>query len=166
MVILDVVELPDKAPGSVQEYCEALLTPVTAMLVDVPEQNDVLAMVPPLGLAIPVQVYWVALDILHPDPLGLVLIHMLLLPTMAVIVGTVVLKPEDPLTVLYSKTCVPAPPLPNTGLVRVRLVPAHTIVLEGDCVAVGGFASALTVMDNPVEVTEAQSLPLAPTMTR
>lgn len=130
--MLDVVELPDKEPGSVQEYCEALLTPVTDTLVEEPEQNEVLAMVPPLGLAIPVQVYWVALDILHPDPLGLVLIQMLLLPTTAVIVGTVVLKPDEPLTVLYSKTCVPAPPLPNTGLVSVRLVPAHTIVAEGD----------------------------------
>ena len=165
-VMLDVVELPDNWAGKLQEYCVALLTPVTDTAADVPVQKETDEMLPPLGLAIPVQVYWVAGEILQPDPVGLVLIQMLLLPTEAVIVGTVALKPDEPLTVLYSKTCVPAPPLPKTGLVRVRLVPAHTVVVVGDWVAVGAAASALTVINSTVEVTDAQSVPSAPTMTR
>lgn len=48
--MLLVVEEPPSNPGSDQVYWVALETPVTETVVLLPEQNDVAAMLPPVGL--------------------------------------------------------------------------------------------------------------------
>ena len=105
-----------------------------------------------VGFAVPIQVYAVAVELLQPDPLGFVLIQMVFVPATAVIVGTVERNPAVALVVLYSKFCVPVPPEPRTGFIKVRLVPAHTVVVAGDIVAVGGKGSSRTVITLAIEL--------------
>jgi hypothetical protein len=79
-------------------------------------------------------------------------------PTVAVI-GAIVVEKVPP-SLEYSKLQVPVPPPLSTGLIRVKTPPAHTVVVAGDCVAVGATGSATTVQEYVVAPDAPQLEPL------
>jgi hypothetical protein len=94
------------------------------------------------GSATTVQVY-VVIGETHPRPVQLFLIRMVLDPTVAVMGVRVV---ENAAKLLeYSMLHVPVPPPLSVTPVSVRVAPAQTVVIAGDCVAVGADGSGTTV---------------------